>query len=449
MKWTGYLKIGLFFMSLGIGGFAFVVMSSDGFNQFNTRVYDVILEDATGLSTNSKVYMAGVPVGKIRSIDLSGNHALIRIAFLDTIELRQNASLSRKSSSILGTSILDLSPGSELYPVLKAGSQIQSIPSSGDINSVMTTVQTLGKDLTVLLKEFQEGQLKLLSVSLETFNAIALKINDQTDEELARISRILESTAIITERLERIVSGNEANIQVAVTEMRLAAENIRMVTEDIKNGATLTKIDSAIDEVTLLAQNASLLAKNADAVVLQASDIVAKASGLSVDFEARTDYHLLAGNVVAMAGLRLEPRTKDRWYRVGVGQASISSSDNQGSKPLVVDAEIARKWGLVTLRGGLYASTAGFGLDINPATWVSFSNEVFDFKSGAAPNLKSTLIVYPFFDPLSNKPWNWLYFRAGVSSVLRNDRDYFVGAGIRFADEEIRGLLGLIPALAK
>ncbi|MDR2258311.1 MAG: MCE family protein, partial [Treponema sp.] len=72
---------------------------------------------------------------------------------------------------------------------------------------------------------------------------------------------------------------------------------------------------------------------------------------------------------------------------------------------------------------------------------------VFNFRKGEKPNLRGTLTVYPFFDPDSNKPWNWIYLRGGVSNALVDDRDYFVGGGLRFTDTEIKGLVGLIPAL--
>jgi len=55
----------------------------------------------------------------------------------------------------------------------------------------------------------------------------------------------------------------------------------------------------------------------------------------------------------------------------------------------------------------------------------------------------------PFFDPKSNKPWNWLYFSGGINDALNSDRDFFLGAGLRFADEEVRGLVGLVPLVGK
>jgi len=77
--------------------------------------------------------------------------------------------------------------------------------------------------------------------------------------------------------------------------------------------------------------------------------------------------------------------------------------------------------------------------------WMSVSGELFRFTAGEAPNLRSSITIYPFFNPDSNMPWNWLYLRAGITNALSGNRDYFVGGGLRFADREVRGLVGLLP----
>lgn len=456
MNFSGYLKIGFFFISLGGGGAALIIMSSDGFNRLNTKTYDVIIDDATGLSTNSKVYMAGVPVGKIKAINLEQDHALLTVVFLKDVDLRQNAVLSRKSSSILGTSILHLNPGDSYTPVLPVGSRIYSQPGAVDMSAAFGILQDLSTDLSKILKEFQERQMELLAISLETFNSLAKKFDDRSEAELLRISRILESTALITERLDSLLAASETDIQASFREIRLASETIRAITTDFYEGTTFTKLDGAIDELSLLASNASSVVSNTDSFISEAGlilsdagNIVSKAAGLSVDFDSAVEYHILHSNTLGSASLRLEPRSKDRWYRVGVGQnpyVKVRSETNTSS--LALDAEIARKFGLLTFRGGLYASKAGLGLDVVPFTWLALSGQVSDFSSTTAPNLQGQLTLYPFFDPASNKPWHWLYFKGGIFSAIRDDRDFFLGAGVRFTDEEIRGLVGLIPLSA-
>jgi phospholipid/cholesterol/gamma-HCH transport system substrate-binding protein len=458
MNISRYVKIGIFFLSIGTAGTVYIIRSTDGFNDLNTKVYEIAIDDATGLSTNSKVYLAGVPVGKIKTIDLSGGSALLRVAFLKSIEIRQDATIQRKPSSILGTSILALSPGTEYSPVLKPGSRLEAVRGAGDTSAILGSAQELTKQISGLLKEFQERQLELLAVSLETFNTMAKKLNDRSDAELERISRILESSALITERFEKILREREGDITTSTTDVKLALENIRQMTEEIRSGegnigkaiydeklyasllSTAERTEAAAAKLQETLDSFNTLAVNSNKVVTDAGTIVTKAAGLGVQVDSIGRYDVLASTFKAGASLRLEPASQDRYYRIGVSSAPAGSTASY-----VLDAEIARRIGWFTLRGGLYEGFAGLGLDITPAASVQLSAEAFDFQKNGIPNLRGTLYWYPAFNPLSPMPWNWLYLYGGVNAALDPRRDFFVGMGIRFADEEVRGLVGLIP----
>ncbi len=478
------LKVGLFFLTLGAAGTTYVVLSTDGFNSFNTKLYEVVLDDALGLSSNSKVYVAGVPVGKIESIDIVDGKAKIEVAFLRNVEIHGDALIARKTSSILGASILTLTPGTTGSPLVKSGSRIQAEQSSSDMSAIVGSAQALSVQISDLLKEFQTRQLELLSVSLETFNSIAMKLDARSDAELDRVSRILESTALITERFERILGEKESDLGTSATEIRLSLENIRAITDEIRNGkgnlgravtdeqlydsllGTAKKTEEAAQKLQEALDSVNRLATNADKVVTDASGIVSKAAGLGVQVDTQVRYDLLASGFRSGASLRLEPRSQDRWYRIGVTSAPDGISTKTSSETntngaisrtevtetkygVAIDAELARKLGMLTLRGGLLENTAGIGLDFQPAPWLSFSGEVLDFRTGVPPNLKGIVTVYPFFDPKSNKPWNWIYLRGGVVGALDSRRDFFIGGGLRFADEEVRGLVGLVPFTGK
>lgn len=458
MNISRYVKIGLFFLTIGTAGTVYVIQSTDGFNDLNTKVYEVAIDDATGLSTNSKVYLAGVPVGKIKTIDLSGNTAVLRVAFLKSVEIRQDATIQRKPSSILGTSILALSPGTEYSPVLQPGSRLEAVRGSGDTSAILGSAQDLTKQISELLREFQSRQMELLAVSLETFNAIAKKLNDRSDAELERISRILESSALITERFEQMLREREGDIATSAAEVKQALENIRQATESIRSGngnigkaiyddqlyesllTTAQRTEAAAAKLQETLDSFNTLAVNSNKVVTEAGAIVTKASGLGVQVDSLGRYDIVASAFKSGASLRLEPLSRDRFYRIGVSSAPAGSPSSY-----VLDAEIARRIGWFTLRGGLLEGSAGFGFDINPVPMVQLSAEAFDFKKGMLPNVRGTVYWFPVFNPYSNLPWNWLYVYGGVNAALDARRDFFVGLGLRFADEEVRGLVGLIP----
>jgi phospholipid/cholesterol/gamma-HCH transport system substrate-binding protein len=453
-----YVKIALFFIILGAAGTGYIVMSSTGFSTFNTQHYEVTIEDATGLSTRSRVYLAGVPVGKIEDIELRGNQAKIRLAILRDVELRQDASISRKSSSILGTAILSLNPGSELSPILPPDSVIGTDSRAGDV------LETADR----ILKEFQSNHMALLAISLETFNSIAEKINSQADEELERISRILESVALISERIDRVLAVREEDINISLLEIRLAMENIRLISGEIAQGRG--NIGQAIYDDRLYNSLLSTVEQTEQAVVkLQsvldgANEFIGRANGIGIMVDSHANYGFNSSNVRAGASIRLEPASGDRWYRIGVNGApegvstrtvtttsgTVTSYEDKTETrySFSVDAELARRFGMVTIRGGLLESTAGIGIDLQPLKQLAISGEVFNFRKGAAPNLTGTLTVYPFFNPDANNPLNWIYLNAGIYNALNADRDLFLGGGLRFSDREIKGLVGLATGVA-
>ena len=483
MNSAKYIKIALFFIILGGAGAGYVILSANGISAFNTNTYNVILQDASGLSTRSKVYLAGVSVGRVQGMQLNGTEARLKVVLLNDIQVHQDAMISRKSSSLLGTSVLSLDPGSNQLPLLPPGSLIKSAPPAGDLSSAMNLVEEIGGQVSMLIEEFRTNQLALLAISLETFNSIAQKIDSQSEAQLDRISRILESAALISERTERLLRTNEMAISGTVTDLSETVANIRAITGEISLGrgnfgqaifddslyrsilSTTEKADVAVEKLGTALDDISTLAKTTDGVMNDAGEVVKKAMGLGVQVDTNARYDLIAQTMRAGASIRIDPASDDRWYRVGIssnpdGIASRTvkeTTDAAGnvaiedvtetSYTVAVDAELARKIGIFTLRGGLLESTAGIGLDVQPLKWLTLSGEVFKFQDGELPNLRSAVTIYPFFDPDSDKPWNWIYLRGGINDALSGNRDFFVGGGLRFADREVKGLVGLLPVL--
>jgi phospholipid/cholesterol/gamma-HCH transport system substrate-binding protein len=482
MNSAKYIKIALFFAILGIAGAALIILSSNGIGFYNTKIYEVILDDASGLSTRSKVYLAGVAVGRVQGLELTGNEAKLKVAFLNDVEIRQDSIISRKPSSLLGTAVLSLEPGNELSPIIPPGTLIRSVPPSGDLNMAMDMVGDLGGQLNYLLEEFRTNQLALLVVSLETINSIAQRFDTQSEVQLEHISRILESVALISERTERVLRNSEGDISGSFSDIYEALSTIRSITGEIAGGrgnlgqavyddglyrsilSTAERTEGAAIKLGETLDGISGLIKTTDGILNNAGEVVDKAIGLGISVDTNARYDVLAQTMRAAASIRLDPASNTSWYRVGVSSTpdgiasrtvkeTIDSAGNVNREDTIetrysiaVDAELARKFGWLTLRGGIFESSAGLGVDLQPLKWLSLSGEVFNFQSGELPNLRSTLTFYPFFDPDSDKPWNWIYLRGGVNNALNDDRDYFFGGGLRFADREVKGLIGLIPA---
>ncbi|MDR2632005.1 MAG: MlaD family protein [Treponema sp.] len=467
MKSSRYVKVALFFILLGSGGGTYIILSSDGLNGFNTALYELSLPDATGLSTRSKVYLAGVAVGKIRAITLAGSEARLKVAFLKEVEIHSDAVVTRKASSILGTSILTLEPGTEQAPLLPPGGQIKTERNSGDMQALMGTVQDLGGRLSGILQEVQANHLALLQVSLETFNALAQKLDQRADAELDRLSWILESAVQIAAQTERLLAEREGDITASTGELRRTLENIRAVTGEIRSGegnlgqviyddrlyhallATAVTTEDTVLKLGMTLDTVQDLSLTAHEVIDQAGELLDRAAGLGIQIDTQARYEFLAERFRAGASLRLEPASGDRWCRIGIQNApdgltsriiktsldqngTITSEDLRETRfSFAVDVELARRFGFLTIRGGLLENTPGFGVDFQALRCLSLSGELFDFKPKELPHLRGVLTWYPLFDPQAAKPWNWIYLQGGINQALHEKRDFFVGLGLR------------------
>ena len=483
MKSSRYVKIALLFIVLGAGGVGYMILSTGGISFMNTQSYQTALADASGLSTRSGIYLAVVQVGQVQEIQLTGNEARLRIALHRDVEVREDAVISRRASSLLGTSVLSIYPGSEPYEILPPGSFISSVPPAGDLDSAIDMVQEMGGHINLILEDLRTTQMAFLSVTMEAISSMAQRLDAQSEAQMDRISRILESAAIIAESTERLLRGGEGDIGSSLSDIHGSLANLRVITDDIVDGrgnigqvlydeslyhSILSTAERTEEAAVILGEalgNISSLALSADAVINDAGEIVSRALGLGVQVDSSARYDVLAQSLRASASIRLNPLSNDRWYRIGVSSAPdgiasrkvtetfdsagnlISWEDStETSYSVGIDAELARRFGVLTLRGGMLESTAGVGFDLQPVDQISISGELFHFQSGELPNLRSSVTFYPFFNPDSDNLLNWVYLRGGVNNTLSDDRDYFLGGGLRFYDREVRGLVGLLPA---
>mgnify|MGYP007060763253 FL=1 len=44
-----------------------------------------------------------------------------------------------------------------------------------------------------------------------------------------------------------------------------------------------------------------------------------------------------------------------------------------------------------------------------------------------------------------SNPLNWIYLSGGADNLLSDRRDYFLGLGLRFTDNDLKGIAGYIP----
>ncbi len=449
-------KIGLFVIIVAVAGVYYIVRSGDGFNRQNTYRVTVVMDNASGLTVNSQIYMAGVPVGTIESIQLSDGKANLVLAVREDVPLYDDATAIKRASSLLGTSIIELESGGVGGATLEQGGRIRNVAVQGEFADTIEQAEEAGEEVTLLVQELRRQHLELLESSLRSIDRIARRVDRRSAQDLETVSLILEDVAVTVERIALLVERREEDVDETLLAMRRSIEDIEDVTAQIRSGEG--NVGKAVYDDELYERVISV-AEETEALVKQIRGL-----GVQVGFESA--YLTEREAAQSEFGLRLLPDSRKGYYEVAVvdtpggitEEETITEEVTAGgtttttrtertvtSDGIKFNALIARHFGPVTLRGGVIENTGGFGVDVSPIDQFMLTGEMYSF-GGEYTNLRAGGTVFPLYHPDRDMPWYWLYVTGGMADILDPDgRTPYFGAGLRFTDEDIRGLVGLIP----
>ena len=105
------LIVGLF-MLVGIASLAYLSINF-GKLELGAEGYDVTAEFSNlgGLKEGAQVEIAGVQVGRVKSLSLKDYRAEVILTINHTLQLREDSILSIKTKGLLGEKFLEITPG--------------------------------------------------------------------------------------------------------------------------------------------------------------------------------------------------------------------------------------------------------------------------------------------------------------------------------------------------
>ncbi|HWL84286.1 MAG TPA: MlaD family protein, partial [Polyangiaceae bacterium] len=224
-KLTQAAKVGAFVVLAGAATFfVYRTVSKDVGGGGNYVVF-AHLKDATGLANHSRVAIAGIPVGSIQSITLEDGMARINVRVNGDVALYDNATIGKKSASLLGESVIVLTPGTEDHHRLKDGDEIKVIVEQASTDQILNDVADIARQVKLVAQQLAN------SVGTEQGGQnIRLILQNLADATDALNQTVRENRAVIRDTL-RHVDAITTNGEPQVAKI---LENVRTITEDIK-----------------------------------------------------------------------------------------------------------------------------------------------------------------------------------------------------------------------
>jgi phospholipid/cholesterol/gamma-HCH transport system substrate-binding protein len=479
---TNAVKVGvLVLLTLGASYAVYRLVDEGSGSGDDYGVYG-LFTNAQGLVQKSRVLIAGIPIGTIDTIRLEGAQARVDVRIEEGVTLYDDATVRKESASILGESVLVIHPGTPGRPELEDGSRLTVLESAPGTDEILRSVGETARSVERVAAQVERvfgtdrggdqmaSALENLSEALEAIN----RTIQQNEQVIARTLENIESTTAtagpelveildnlnqISADVRHIIGENRDGLTEAggdVTETAAAlnrsSERLERVMEDIEDITDRTaRGEGTIGRLT----SDEALIDEVEGVVEDVGDIVGPINRLQTIVGLRSEYNFLANTFKNYVSIYLQPR-EDRYYLIELiddprgltefTQTTVRRSPPPDGEPATyqetrIETSEAFRFSLLfgkrvyfaTFRFGLIESTGGIGIDLHLFDdHLELSTDLFAFGDQAFPRLRTRLA----YEVVSH-----LWILGGVDDTLNDSRDFFLGAMLRFNDEDLKSIL--------
>jgi len=132
------IVVGLFVIA-GLACLAYLAIRLGGLEVFGGGHYELKARFAEtgGLKTGSNVVIAGVQVGRVKSIALDDYRALVVLAISNGTQIQEDAIASVRTRGLIGEKFIEISPGGS-DTILKPGDPIRETQPAVDLETLIS-----------------------------------------------------------------------------------------------------------------------------------------------------------------------------------------------------------------------------------------------------------------------------------------------------------------------
>jgi phospholipid/cholesterol/gamma-HCH transport system substrate-binding protein len=473
------VRVGLLFLMFIISIFIVLFYLGKFKNKGDYYYIYLIFRDVSGLGRDSKVFMAGVEIGKIEDISFNSNYTVkVKAKILKNYKIPYN-SIFYIGGSLMGERYLNIEPVNnskfyqpnefiynntypmvDWYQVLKQSylafqeleqtsryfrELVASLNLPNKINQITYNVNSLlydtKKDIN-LLTYILSKNIELIS---NNTNLLLLNANQTVLNINSKVDRIGNSLYNASSNLNDIIASNKQDIRVIVSNIKYTSENLNEITysiRDLLNNTTLKEdLLQTLKHLRNMAKSLEVSASNIENIV---KDEKLK-EDLRVSISKLREVVEVSDFLLTPAKKLKEQTMNQQDFRFASVIPCILSIEDYKHNPVnslsidifpnsrqgfriglfdlgyenLLDLQITYNQGDIRYRAGLMYSELGVAIDKRFSKNFSFTAELLR-PSKVQLN---TFLDYNFKN---------IYLRAGYMDVLTKDRKFTVGTYFKF-----------------
>lgn len=494
-------KVGLLVASSFVAFGAFLqIVSTRGLSRSDSYEVWALFDDVLGLKEKSPVQIAGIDIGRIRAIELSQGKAKVTLEIDGKVELYQDAAIEKVAISLLGDYKLAVEPGSVKMPRIPDGGEIKNVKSLSNVDAIVAEVREMSSAIKKLVAGTPEqpAPLEMIVRDVQGSATAARTILEEVSQNIGanadKLDKILANIESFTTDLSQISAGKERDIESIVKDTRAIAASVRNTAENLEQivagrdkgeisesvkslRQTLDTMNRSLENIASITQkidegegtigkliNDETIHENLAETAEGLNSVVGSLATLQTWVNLRSEFQFRTGATKNYVQFILQPK-EDKWYIFevvddprGVRDTVITdietTSPEQGRafqyrerRTTTIDGLnysllFAKRFYWLALRFGIIEGTGGIGANfyaLNDDLELLVDLNRFG-EEARRPRLKA-LLMYELIPHV--------YVHAGVDDPLNlGTIDYFIGAGVKFNDEDLKTLLALTGGAA-
>jgi len=214
-RFTAEMKVGLitivaalvavyFFTELG-------VFSKEKEQMYTVRV---LFRDVSGLTEGSDVRLSGIKIGSVTDIELYHKKAVVTLSVHDGVEIHRKDKVMLATLGIMGDKYVGIMPGDPEAPLVLN----EEVPLEG---SDSVGIDSLGASFDTLLHSLNGVADDVKHVSTSLKQALG---NQQAADDL---KAIVQNIKHLTENLSTLSAGKDADVSLLLQNLRIVSQDLR------------------------------------------------------------------------------------------------------------------------------------------------------------------------------------------------------------------------------
>ena len=378
MKWTTEAKVGAFTI-VGVVLFVLGIIFVGRIDVFAKPQMTITGDFAqvNGLKNGNQVKFSGVAIGTVSDIEITPSGVVVKMKIDDKTQIPSDSTFTLGSDGFLGDKFIQISPGkSTVY--LHDGDSVKG-EGADAMDKAMQSAQKLMAGTEQMLQSINNiiGDPKTQDALKHSLQSTAV----MADNAVAVTQNMVDVTAQLNQAAQQFnADGNAGN------DMRAILTNIKQTTERVDNMAR--SMEGTVSDPKAQ-ENIKATLHNTE----QISARVNKLLGGKPYASETSDGSAEAKDSAKKSSIKVEPsvdllyNTNQEEIRIngrarvytdkGMGEFGLSNIGDDTDFDLNGGKFIANKW---LVRGGIFESKLGFGIDYNPRGPFGISAAMYDLN---------------------------------------------------------------------